>query len=112
MPGPRECIGLHVDGWDQIDRIGVWEAYLCQFSLLEYVPWQHRETWAWAWGEVLRRIDGAEEAELERGLKWLLMLPQLLLRKARRGGQPGRGNVAKRFNSLALHQDWGAVLRL
>ena len=64
--------------------------------------------------EVLRRIRGAEvdSKEMERGLKWLCLLPQLLLRSARRGGKPGRGNVARRFSCLSMARDWGALLTL
>ena len=102
------------DGWTNIDGVGGWDSYLCEFSVLEYVPSHHKEVWCWAWGEVLRRIRGAEveSKEMERGLKWLCLLPQLLLRSARRGGKPGRGNVARRFSCLSVARDWGALLTL
>ena len=102
------------DGWTDIDGVGGWDSFLCEFSVLQYVPKQHREVWAWAWGEVLRRIKDAqaESKEMERGLKWLCMLPQLLLRTSRRGGDTGRGNVARRFSCLSLNRDWGALLTL
>ena len=60
-----------MDGWALIDRIGGWKAFLCEFQIMEYVPHQHLEVWAWAWAEVLKRIKGAEDKDLERGLKWL-----------------------------------------
>ena len=102
------------DGWTDIDGVGGWDSYLCEFSVMEYVPYQHKEVWCWAWGEVLRRIREAEveSKEMERGLKWLCLLPQLLLRSARRGGKPGRGNVARRFSCLSVGRDWGALLTL
>ena len=60
----------------------------------------------------MRRLYGAEGKQLERGLKWFLSLSQMLLRKPRRGGKSGRGDVARRFNCLARNQDWGALLSL
>ena len=103
---------IDMDGWVSIDRVGGWEAFLCEFQVMEYVPRQHSEVWAWAWAEVLKKIKGAEGKDLDRGLKWLCSLSQLLLRKPRRGGQTGRGNVAKRFNSLSVRKSWGALLKL
>ena len=82
---PEEPPGLKPDGWDQVDAVGGWSAFLCKFRVLQYVPEQHSEMWGWAWGHVLRRISGAEGKQLERRLKWLCTLPQLLLRAPRRG---------------------------
>ena len=112
VPGAEEPPGLEPDGWDMIDGVSAWETFLCPFRQMEFVPLQHKEVWGWAWGEVLRRIKGAEGKTLERGLKWLTMLPQLLLRAPRRGGQPGRGDIARRFSCLSVRQDFGALLAL
>ena len=65
---------LEPDGWVVVDRVGAWDSFLCEFRVLQFVPWPHRETWAWAWAEVLRRTQGAEGKALERGLKWLGLL--------------------------------------
>ena len=110
IPGPSEPTEGYADGWDRIDLVGAWECNLSEFSVLEFVPRQHQEFWCWAYGEVLRRMQGAEGRELDRSLKWLQILPQLLLRSPRRHGSGGRGDVAKRFNCLSLRQDWGAAL--
>ena len=74
VPGPRLSTGLEPDGWDQIDRVGAWDSFLCEFRLLQFVLWQQRETWALACAEVFRKIQGAPDQKglpLERGLKWL-----------------------------------------
>ena len=42
----------------------------------------------------------------DRGLMWLSILPQALLRTAKRGGKAGIGLVAHRFN-LSAKGDWG-----
>ena len=101
------------DGWDLIDRVGGWNAILCQFPIMEEVPYQYRVIWGWAWGEVLRRIQAADGGrELDRGLMWLLFLPQSLLRQPKRGGKSGRGMVNQRFNALATDKDWGRIVCL
>ena len=110
IPGPAERSEGHADGWDRIDEVGAWECNLSVFSVLEFVPRQHQEVWGWAYREVLRRMQGPEGRELDRSLKWLQILPQLLLRSPRRHGSGGRVDVAKRFNCLSLRQDWGAAL--
>ena len=89
IPGPAEPTEGHADGWDRIDGVGAWECNLSEFSVLEFVPRQHQEVWCWAYGEVLRRMQGAEGRELERSLKWLQILPKLLLRSPRREGRCG-----------------------
>ena len=43
------------DGWDLIDRVGGWNAILCQFPIMEEVPHQYRVIWGWACGEVFRQ---------------------------------------------------------
>ena len=95
-------------------KLGAWKSLISGFGALDEVPGQHRATWAWAWGEVLRRVLQAEEEseELDCALMWLLFLPQALLRKpVGRGGSRGRGFVNRRFNALAQGQ-WGEVVRL
>ena len=77
--------------------------------MMEEVPTQHEG--AWAWGEILERINRSEDnsKELDRGLMWLSFLPQALLRKSKRGGRAGRGLVAQRFNLLS-NGDWGGLV--
>jgi hypothetical protein len=106
LPANREVSedGL---GWDFIDRVGGWRSNLCRFPVMEQVPFQHRVVWSWAFSEVLRRIQNADEGRgLDRGLMWLAFLPQALLRQAKRGGKSGRGLVNQRFNCLATDRDW------
>ena len=66
IPEPGISPELEPDGWDLVDRVGAWDSFLCEFQVLQFVPWRHRETWALAWAEVLRRIQVAEE-KLWRG---------------------------------------------
>ena len=108
LTGPVTIDG---DGWNLIDRVGGWNAILCQFPMMQEVARQYREIWSWAWGEVLRRIQSAEgERELDRALMWLLFLPQALLRQPKRGGKSGRGIINQRFNVLATEKDWGKLV--
>ena len=107
-----ERVDISGDGFDAIDKVGGWDSFFCEFSVVDEVPHQHREVWTWAWGHVLRRIDQAsDDKELDRGLMWLCFLPQALLRRPKRGGQSGRGLVAERFNCL-VRRDWGALVDL
>ena len=80
IPGAVEPTEHHDDGWEQIDSVGAWDACLSEFTVLEFVPPQHKEVWGWAYGEILRRIQGAVGKELERGLKFLAMATQLFAR--------------------------------
>ena len=50
---------------------------MSECRVIEFVPKQH-EVWGQAYREVLRRIQGAVNKELDRGLKWFTMLPHLL----------------------------------
>ena len=52
-----------------------------------------------------------EGIELERGLKWLLIIPKAVFRQRKRGGKAGRGLMAKRINCL-VKGDWGGLLTL
>ena len=59
---------------------------------MENVPRQHREVWGKAMARVLCRIVGADNSiEMDRALKWFLILIQALFRQARRGGRRGKG---------------------
>ena len=96
VPGPTIDVGNEDDdGWKMIDRIGAWECGLALFPAMEVVPTRHREVWARAVTGVMRSILSASEGsvELDRALKWWLVLPQALLRQTRRGGNAGRSLV-------------------
>ena len=60
-----------------------WQCGLNPFRSLEVVPTSCREKLAKAVSIVIRRIQEAQsEEELNRGLKWFLLLPQLFLRES------------------------------
>jgi hypothetical protein len=60
----------------------------------------------------MRAIQAADEGlDLERGLKWFLILPKAVFRQARRGGKAGKGQIRRRVNCL-VRDDWGALLDL
>ena len=79
---------------------------------MQDIPRMYREIWAAAMAKVLRAIATAEEGkQLERSLKWFLILPKAVFRQAKRGGKAGKGLVAKRVNCL-VKGDWGELLIL
>ena len=91
VPAPHNSVENDSDGWSAIDRVGAWDAYLCEFQVLEEVPAQHRSMWARAWEIVLQKIQESDSGKnLDRGLMWLCFLPKGLLRQAKRGGKAGR----------------------
>ena len=79
---------------------------------MEEVPFHLKGLWGRAMDSVLRRVQDAPEPgeELDRALKWFLLLPQAFLRMAPKGGAAGRSLVASRFNALT-RGDWGAVFQ-
>ena len=83
-PEPQEVVETDSDGWSLIDKVGAWNAFLCEYQVLEEVPAQHKRTWVRAWGTVLVRVQAADNGkELDRALMWLCFLPQALLRQAK-----------------------------
>ena len=48
---------------------------------------------------------------MTRAPKWLMFLPQVLMRTSTNGGAACRGQIAKRFNAL-VSQDWGKLFTL
>ena len=113
VPGPAEGPPLlDVDGWHEIDRLGAWDCAMNTFSSMEEVPFAYRVSWGKAMTRVLTSIFAATRQEdLDRGLKWLLILPAALLRQAKRGGQNGRGRaeVAGRFRAVS-EDNWGFLI--
>ena len=113
VPGPTDGDPLlDADGWREIDRLGAWECALNTFSSMEEVPLAFRV----GWGKVVCRVltailSATDQEELDRALKWLLILPAAFLRQARRGGQNGRGRaeVAGRFRA-ASDDNWGFLI--
>ena len=100
------------DGWNMIDKWHVWDCALAEFPTMQDIPRAYREIWATGVAKVLRVIQAADEGfELERGLKWFLILPKAVFRQARRGGKAGRGQITRRVNCL-VRGDWGGLLSL
>ena len=76
------------------------------------IPRCYREVWARAMDRILSKIQEAEDGiQLERGLKWLLILPKALFRQGRRGGKAGKGLISQRINSL-VRGDRGSLLTM
>lgn len=99
-------------GWNKIDQWGVWDFTLCQFPTMLGIPSCYRAAWAAAMGKVMTAIQVAEGGiQLERSLKWFLILPKALFRMGRRGGKAGKGLVAQRMNCL-VREDWRGLLTL
>ena len=113
VPGPHQGpVEEDSEGWNLIDMWGVWDCALCEFPTMQDIPRVYREIWAAAVAKVIRAIDTAEEGrQLERGLKWLLILPKAVFRQGKRGGKAGKGLVSKRMNCL-VKGDWGELLNL
>jgi hypothetical protein len=113
IPGPHPGPVLQdTDGFNMIDKWGVWQCALCEFPTLLDIPRCYRDVWARAVDRVLTTIQEAEGGlELERGLKWLLILPKALFRQGRRGGKAGKGLISQRINTL-IRGDWGSLLTM
>ena len=68
--------------------------------------------WAAAVAKVLRAVQSVDDGlELERGLKWFLILPKAVFRQAQRGGKAGKGQITRRVNCL-VRGDRGGLLFL
>jgi hypothetical protein len=113
VPGPHPGpVAEDAEGWNLIDLWGVWDCTLCEFPTMKNIPKVYREVWASAVAKILRVIQRAEEGiDLERGLKWLLIIPKAIFRQGRRGGKAGKGLTARRVN-LLTRGDWGGLLAL
>ena len=102
-PGP---VYLDADGWSKIDGLGGGDCTLSSFQAMEQVPNSHKEKWGKVVANEVRKIlDAPTEEARNRALPWFLILPQALLRKAKRGGRKGQNaaSVARRF-------DWRSLL--
>ena len=108
VPGPHPGpIEEDATGWNRIDGLGVWDCMLCEFPTMTDIPGTYRHIWASSMAKVLQAIREAEGGlNLERALKWFLILPQALFRQGKRGGKAGKGLVGQRMNCL-VQNDWG-----
>ena len=78
--------------------------------MLERIPSALREHWAQAQDFVFRAFnDATDELDLERALKWILLLPRILLRTAPRGGAAGDRVLRRRF-ALFAAREFGVLL--
>ena len=116
LPGPIQGPPpVDAEGWSQIDT---WDTWMCAATcsqLLEDVPAAYRKAWSSALSTILRRVNqaliGGDANQVNRALKWLLLLPKLLLRKPSRGGQRGQGSgeISSRFEAVR-ERNWGSLL--
>jgi hypothetical protein len=81
----------------------VWDCYKGHVKMAKDVPREFHEPWARAFGEVLGRVElasaAADTVALERALKWVLVIHQLLLRLGigRRGRRSILDAMRQRF---------------
>ena len=76
VPGPRPVAPADALGWNVIDTFGVWECTLCEFPMMKDIPSRFRDIWCATLANIFKRIQQSEGGvELERGLKWLLVIP-------------------------------------
>ena len=111
LPGPPP---LDADGWASIDCWSAWDCAVTHHQPMEEVPGPFRKAFSTALATVVKRVNMTESAELQtRALKWLLILPKLLLREPNRGGGRGQGSgeVGRRFEALR-ERDWAQLLVL
>ena len=87
------------NGWAAIDALAVAECSRSPACALSDVPREHRGDWAAAIADILELVTSAgdDAQQRTRGLKWLLVVSDLLLRKPQRGGARAiRGGVIPR----------------
>ena len=101
--------------WAAIDAIDPWACALNAIPLMRELPAQFREGFATAFGEAIRKvlsgIHNNEHEDRDRALKWVLVVPQLLLRNSRvRGAGRALQVLTKRFEAWE-HRDFRTLLQ-
>ena len=103
------------DGFQEIDRVSVNDCLLSIAPTMQDVPENHRFAFAKSFEKVFRRFQTASEErnmkDVERCLKWFLLLPHALLVQPTRGGKSGYLIVKRRFDCIVT-DDWGRLLEL
>jgi len=101
VPGPRTS--TPGDGWNALDHLGVWDCYLGHVKQSKDIPSEFHQPWAESLAEVMTRVESArldgDPLALERALKWLFVVHQLLLRLdgGRRHGRRLIAAMRRRF---------------
>ena len=89
------------DGFHQIDKVPVNDCLLSIAPTMQDVPENHRFAFAKSFEIVFRRFKTASEErnmkDIERSLKWFLLLPHALLVQPTRGCKSGYQVVKRRF---------------
>ena len=109
------------EGRHAVDELEAETCMLGHFRMLPRVPGHLEAQWARAMADgfdavveahrnVAAEVPGAAE-DLDRALKWQLVLPQLLLRAPPRGGARGDAMVDSRF-ALYAEGRWRELVRL
>ena len=102
--------------WDAIDAIHPLLCAVSPFAQLQDVPATLVNEWVHTQDTVFERACRAHrsgnQADLDRALKWFLVLPQVLLRAPSRGGRRGgtAGEVEARFRAWRQGEH-GTILR-
>ena len=108
--------GEEDESWDAIDAIHPLLCAVSPFAQLQDVPATLVNEWVHTQNTVFERACRAHrsgnQADLDRALKWFLVLPQVLLRAPSRGGRRGgaAGEVEARFRAWR-QGEYGTVLR-
>ena len=99
--------GADTEGWKAVDRVGAFDSFLVEFTMLQEISEQHKGAWAGAYTEVLTRWKNASSVEeSDRALLWLGFLPQLLIRKPNRGGRKEKWHIATSVSLKETGANW------
>ena len=115
VPGPLLSPSNNSSELSAVDKLGAWDCALSRFQTISDIPQAFRSKWAHIYDGVMRHwergVSNQDKEAIDRALKTLLILPQLLLRQASRGGKRGQSGpgLAARFD-LALQGEWSALV--
>jgi len=98
MPTQTTDLGVGVEA---IDSLPADACNVNQFRMVEDVPASSKEAFRHVVATVLQwREDAKTQVQVDRALKWWLLIWDLMLRETHRGGRKGSSQLAARFEAF------------